>query len=297
MLINPGRETFINFPSSILPDKTVTVFLPEPAVPLRGKYPVVYLIGAIPKDAAAVQEFFARTDKKAILVGVNTTEEDLKNPAAVMAFFSRELIPYIDTNYPTFAEPAFRAVAARGEQGIRLLAALLTKKELFTRAFLLHSGTMPISFAGADENLRLLAAGTHEELAVLWQTLQESGRAYGTQVALRISEKIGLTEELDLDYLFAPQADVRPVKLEGSLQEKTLSIAAEQPVSFSVSVILENGMKFDYIPLSLRISPPYLDWNPLKGVLRPIPGAAAGKVKIGVIVDKLNFTAKIRLKK
>ena len=57
LLINPGRETFLNFPSaSVGNDKTVTVFLPEPAVPLRGRYPVIYLLGAGPDDAQAAQE-------------------------------------------------------------------------------------------------------------------------------------------------------------------------------------------------------------------------------------------------
>lgn len=297
MLINPGRETFINFPSAVLPDKTVTVFLPEAAVPLHGKYPVVYLLGAGPKDAAAVQDLLARSTKKAILVGVNITEGDLKNQPEILHFFSRELIPYIDTNYPTLSEPSSRAVAAQGAGQVRLLAALLAKKQLFARAFVSGSSPEPTSFAGADEKLRLLAAGNREELTVLWQTLQDAGRAYGAQVALRIAPQAALTDGLDLDYLFAAPSDVQMVKLEGQLGTKTLWMTPLAQANLSVWAVLANGMKFDYIPLSVRLSPPYLSWEPAQGVLRPVSGASAGKVKISVVVDKLIFTGKIRLKK
>ena len=297
MLLNPGRETFLNFPSAVFPDKTITIFLPEPAVPLHGKYPVVYVIGAIPKDAPAVQDLLARAAKKAIIVGVNLTEADLKKQGDVSTFFSRELVPYIDTNYPTLQEPVFRAIAASGPTGTRALAALLARKQLFARAFVLNSGTAPISFAGADGKLRVLAVGAREELAVLWQTLQDMGRKYGTQAVLQIAPETTWAESLNLDYLFADDADLQIVKLEGNTSSKNAFIARNSSVSFSVKALLANKMEFDYIPLNLRISPPYLSWDAALGVLKPIPGATAGKVKIGVTVDNLGYTAKIRLKK
>ena len=108
LLIHPGRETFLNFPSaSVGNDKTVTVFLPEPAVPLRGRYPVIYLLGAGPDDAQAAQEKLDGSARKAILVGVNFTDAELADTDKIATFFSRELVPYIDTNYPTVDEPAF----------------------------------------------------------------------------------------------------------------------------------------------------------------------------------------------
>ena len=113
MLINPGRETFLNFPSAIMGnDKTVTVFLPEPAIPLHKRYPVVYLLGAIPKEAPLVQQCLDRSNQKAILVGINFTEQDLADTDKIAAFISRELVPYIDVNYMTKDEPAWRGVAA-----------------------------------------------------------------------------------------------------------------------------------------------------------------------------------------
>lgn len=297
MLLNPGRETFLNFPSSVLPDKTITVFLPEATVPLHGKYPVVYLVGAGPKDAPAVQELLNKANHKAILVGINTTEEDLKNPETVTAFIAHELVPYIETNYVTLAESSSRAVAVSGAQGMKLLSSLLAKKELFARAFVLNGGEDAVSLAGASADLRLLGAGTRAELTVLWQTLQDTGRIYGPQAALQITDKTDLIGQLNLDYLFAPQADVKLVKLFGQLQPKNVFAASNATVTFTMQAQLANAMKFDYIPLSLHMSPPYLDWNAAQGVLRPIAGAAAGKVKISVVVDNIDFTAKLKLKK
>ena len=66
----------------------------------------------------------------------------------------------------------------------------------------------------------------------------------------------------------------------------------------AATVLLNNGMQFDYIPLSgLRLSPHYLDWNAQEGSLSVIHGAEKGKVKISFSVDKASFKSKIRLKK
>ncbi|MBO7238706.1 MAG: hypothetical protein J6U96_05490 [Elusimicrobiaceae bacterium] len=297
MLVKPGREVFVNFPSAILPDKAVTVFLPEPAVPLHQKYPVVYLLGVWPKDAPLAQEILEKSDQKAILVGLNVEEADLADPAKIVQFFSQELVPYIDTNYLTKDEPAFRAIAAYGPSGTKTAAALLARKQLFGRALLVNSGEEAISFAGADKDLRVLAAGNRAELTVLWQTLQEMGLPYGSQVALQMSNKASLFANLNLEYLFAKGADLAVDKLEGEITPKTLFITPQEQARADFRVTLENGMRFDYIPLDLRIAPPYLNWNAGLGVLHPVPGASAGKVKISVFVDKEKFEGKIKLKK
>ena len=297
MLVNPGRETFLNFPSAILPDKTVTVFLPEAAVPLKQKYPVVYMLGVWPKDAPVVQEVLDKSTQKAILVGLNVDEADLADSSKLVNFFSQELIPYIDTNYPTITEPSARAIAARGVAGTKVLAALLARKNLFGRAFVADSGLQPISFAGADKNLRVLASGPRAEVAVLWQTLSELGFSYGTRAAVLVRENANFLKELNLDYLFASAQDVEIDKIEGGVSPRMLFISPDQTAQLDVRVILNNGMSFDYIPLDLRLAPPYLSWDGVSGQLRPLPGATAGKVKITVFVDNLKFNTKIKLKK
>ena len=91
ILLNPGRETFINFPSQTLPGKTVTFFLPQQATPLTGRYPVVYVLGAIPKNAPLAQAFMDVTPHKALVVGINLTPEEMADAARVVRFFKREL--------------------------------------------------------------------------------------------------------------------------------------------------------------------------------------------------------------
>lgn len=298
MLINPSRETFINFPSAVLGnDKTVTVFLPEPAVPLRGKYPVVYLLGAGPKDAAAAQARLEASARKAILVGVNFDEKDLADTAKITAFFSRELVPYIDTNYPTVDDPSSRAVSSRGAAGAKALAALLARKNLFARAVIVDGGETPVSLAGSDRALRVLVAGKRSQ-AVVWQkTLEDMGLSYGPGFVTALGGDENLFSSLNLDYLFAPAQELAVKKLKGTVSPSVLYLEGEDKAKLSVSAQLANAMTFDYVPLSVRLSPPYLDWNAAAGELAPIPGAAAGKVKIGVFVDKKAFNGKIRLKK
>lgn len=89
ILINPWRETFLNFPSNTLPGKTVTFFLPEEKQPLQGRYPVVYVLGAIPKDAPAVFHFIQRANPKPLVVGINLTQEDLADAGRVTRFLRR----------------------------------------------------------------------------------------------------------------------------------------------------------------------------------------------------------------
>ena len=54
------------------------------------------------------------TPHKALVVGINLTPEEMADAARVVRFFKRELIPYVDTNYPTLADASHRAVAAQG---------------------------------------------------------------------------------------------------------------------------------------------------------------------------------------
>ena len=297
MLVKPGREIFVNFPSAILPDKAITVFLPEESVPLHQKYPVVYLLGVWPKDAPAAEAVLKQASRKAILVGLNVEESDLADPAKMVSFFSQELVPYIDSNYPTLDEPSFRVIGARGAAAVRVLGGLLARKQLFGRALIVNSGADTVSFAAADKKLRVLAAGSRAQMAALWKTLQGIKFAYGKQVALRIMPDASLFDVLNLDYLFAPEEELAVAEVGGNLSAKKLFIASTEKTEFSTWVKLRNAMRFDYIALDLRIAPPYLRWDAAAGVLQPIAGAGAGKVKISVAVDKAVFSTKLKLKK
>ncbi len=299
LLINPARETFLNFPSAILPNKTVTVFLPEPTVPLHRAYPVIYILGAIAKDAAAAQEVITRAEQKAILVGINTTEKDLQDPAKLANFFVQELVPYIEANYPTLPSSALRAVVAQGKEGLQAAAVLLAQRNLFARAVLVHTGTQPVALSGIDPQLRIWIEGTRSEIVPLQQTLEELGRRYGPDFVTHLAEPTdqAVWQAIEPDYLFAPVEQVRVNKIKGYLLGISLPLEAQaaQPITWKAR--LANKMLVDLIPLSLRITPPYLSWDALTGQVSVVSGAVPGKVKISVSVDKITWKGKISLKK
>lgn len=298
MIIHPGRETFIHFPSAVLGSKyTLTVFLPEDAVPLSRRYPVVYLLGAGPQQAREAQAFLAQ--HKALVVGINFQEADYQNRAKIVEFISRELMPYIDTNYLTFTDPSQRVIAARGK------SAALTAMELFAKPLLFEKLALA-SPADAIEQLQLPAAGsprvfvsgTQAELALAQEKLEALGLAYGEGFALQYADASqGLFDGVDYAYLTAAPQKAALKRLKGKLSLSALPLESDTPVKLSVTARLKNGRDYAYVPVSLRVSPPYFHWNAARGELSLLAGAEAGKVKISGGVDKTAFSVKIRLKK
>ncbi len=296
IIINPGRETFVFFPSAVLGNRyTVTVFLPEKAVPLSKRYPVVYLLGAGPAQAQQAQHFLQ--EHPALVVGVNFTEEDYQKQTKIVDFISSELIPYIDTNYLTLAEPAQRILAVRGEAVAQVAVSLAAKPELF-------SG---FSFASAAEALRnvrfaisaprVVVTGDQAQLAAAQGYLERAGLSYGEGFVFQYAaEPAGWFDALPLDYFLAPRQDILLRRLTASVEEKTLPLEGQKGVSLRVTAQLKNGKTFAYVPLSLRMSPPYLSWDAVSGGLRVVAGAEAGRVKIRGGVDKIEFSTKINLK-
>lgn len=297
MLINPSRETFIHFPSAALnSEKTVTVFLPERAVPLKERYPVVYLLGAGPKDARAAEALLAASRRKALLVGVNFEENDYADLDKIVRFMTRELIPYINVNYSVFDDPSSRAVVSGGAASAAAAAALLAQKNLFARAVILNGGEKPLSLEGAAESLRVLLAGERPQVFAWQQVLERKGLAYGPGFVTKLGER-GLLEAVNLDYLFAPSQELALKKLRGSLFPRVLTLSGGEDASLSLSAELADSVTFDYLPSAPKISPMYLDWNGKNGTLSVISGAQPGKVKISVSAAKTGFLGKIKLKK
>lgn len=297
MIINPGRETFIHFPSAALGNKyTVTVFLPEKSVPLSAYYPVVYLLGAGPKQAQEAQAFLEK--HKAVVVGINFEEADYQDGNRIAEFISRELMPYIDTNYLTLTRPENRVIAARGKSAAAVAMELFAKPNLF-------GGLSLASSADAVENInlpsgaaRVFVTGTQSELAFAQQKLEALGLPYGKGFALAYAgDAAGWFDGLPLDYFFAPADKAALRRLKARTDASSLPLGSEDTVSLTVTAVLKNGRTFAYVPVSLRVSPPYLDWDAARGELSVRSGAEAGTVQIRGGVDKTVFTAKIKLKK
>ncbi len=298
MVVKPFRETFLHFPSSTLAEDgvVVTVFLPEASVPLHQKYPVVYMLGVGPEDAQAVKDLQDSYTRKTLLVGLSLGENSTADAQKISTFIAHELVPYIDANYLTLTDPMYRALAVSGAEQAKLATELARKKELFGRFLLLNPGEKALSLAGADPRVRVLLAAERGELVVWQETLEDMGLGYGADFVTKLIKTDSLTEVLNPDYLFADSSAVRVKKLTGAVYPKNISLETGKAF-LSLEAVLSDGSVFDYIALSLRLSPPYLHWNAADGVLIPIAGAEAGKVKISVFVDKKKFSDKIQLKK
>ena len=298
MLINPFRETILHFPSAILAKENlvVTIFLPEAAVPLTQKYPTVYMLGVGPEQAEQIKKLQDSSAQKALLVGVSLGENASAETEQIAAFIARELVPYITANYLTIDDPVFRALALAGPDKAPLAVELLKKKDLFARLIFSAPGEKPVSVAGANGQLRSLFIGKRKELLTWQETLEDMSYTYGTNFVTKIAEEAKIEEMLDLDYLFAQVRAVRIRKLTGALFPKAIRLQ-EGGSYLSLKAVLNNGAVFDYIPLSVRMSPPYLAWNAVAGVLSPVSGAEAGQVNLSVSVDNVKFATKIQLKK
>ena len=296
LLINPGRETYINYPSQMLKTRfNVTVFLPEKYVPLKKQYPVILWLGAGPKQASQAEALQSRYP--ALVVGINWTEQDYAQPEQLASFITRELIPYIDTNYFTFAEPEKRLLVAEGEQASRL-ALLLLKRPYFAKAGALTALSQPGEYEGIPAGVRLYIRGEQAELAVAQQTLEAAQKTYGPDFVLHYNRASDTWwETARPDYAWAPQADVQIKRLEAALDAARLALGAGQAAHLRVWAVLKNGQFFDYIPAQVRMSPPYLTWEAATGSLYPVSGAEKTTVRLGAVVDKPGFSAKIRLKK
>lgn len=295
LLINPGRETYINYPSQILKSKFhVTVFLPEKRVPLKKQYPVILWLGAGPKQAPLAEELQARYP--AVIVGINWTEADYASPAKLEEFITRELMPYVDTNYFTFADPEKRLLVAEGEQASRLVFSLIRKPN-FAYAAAVTALSEPAVYENIPAQVRLYIRGEQAGLAVAQTALETAQKTYGTDFVLHYNRGNSWWETARPDYLWAPKDQVQLKRLEAAVNVKKLVLTENKPARLRVWAVLNNAQFFDYIPVQVRVSPPYLTWDAATGYLLPINGAEKATVRLGAVVDKPGFSAKIKLKK
>lgn len=296
MFVTAGRETFFNFPSEELGDKyTLTVFLPTEVAPVRQHYPVVYFIGLDRSDLDAFHAFAKKN--KVFLVGLFIEPKEMIALADKMyPFMMRELIPYIDTNYATQADPSGRILAARGEEASSVVLSVF-EKGIFGALSLQNPGDA-LKKMSVPLQSRVFIQGTQEELAIASRLFVSSGLQYGPQYAFDYAPfDAGWLDGVNIAYLTAPTEKVRVKKINLVLGGKTIPLEKGKSVSLQVYTTLANGLKTVFIPHELRMSPPYLDWQENMGMLRVRAGAETGLVKIAVGVDKVESFGQIYIKK
>lgn len=293
---HPGRETFVYFPSQELgPTNTVTFFLPEKSVPLSQSYPVIVALGVVPKQAQEVAKF--QQDHPAIVVGINFEEKDYATRAAqIERFLMRELLPYVDTNYLTKTGPENRILAVQGKSAARIALHVTQNPNLFGSVALFSPADV---WNDSDvPPVRTLVVGTQPELALAQETLEQYGKTYGPDFALRYYTPNGAWfNGIDTSYLWATRAQTQVKYARADVSLNKVSLAQPQDVFLRIWVVLANNSLFHYVPARLRISPPYLAWDPLRGVLKVVSGAVPGTVRVHNVVDKPEFAVKVRLKK
>lgn len=299
IFIHPGRETFVYFPSSALGNtNTVTFFLPEDFVPLSKNYPLVVMLGVVSKQAELVAQF--QQKNPAIVVGINFEEKDYtKRAAQIKQFLTKELLPYVDTNYLTKTGPENRILAVQGESAAKIALDVAQNPNLFGAVALIKPGNV-WQTQQKMPSVRMLVVGLQEELALAQKKLESRGKSYGPDFALRYAdENKGWFSQVDTSYLWAlpEQVQIKYAKADVSNDVISLSSTQAQETALRVWVILRNNLVFHYVPTSLRISPPVLSWQPDRGVLKVLSGAAPATVRVRSFVDNPAFSVKIKLKK
>ena len=296
MYVAPWRETYFNFPSQSLGDKyTLTVFLPEEAVPLKKAYPVVYFLGLPRSEKEAAQEY-ARTHE-VILLTVNLEEKDFRTLGDKLEnFVTRDLIPYIDTNY--FTDKNKRIFAVKGKFGTKALLPLVAKGNWTHRFFAAHPEDAFEDMPALPHGTRVFVQGNQAELASATDAFTKAGLLYGNGFALsyEMFESDWLSA-LPTEYLFAAEQDVSLKRVRMRLGTNTLPLTSGASVSLAAEGELANGLRFYAVPQAVRTSPPYLDWDATRGMLSVRSGAEFGTVAITAFVNNLSATQKITLKK
>lgn len=297
MIIKPGRETFAHFPSAVIGNShTLTVFLPEPFIPLKGTYPLAVLLGAGPKQAAEAEAFMQQN--KMIVAAVDFQDGDYADEQTIIRFVTRELLPYLETNYPVLSGAENRIIAARGEAGAKIALALLSVPEAFGGVALASPENVWEKIPLPKKSFRALVTGTQNELARAQQALEAAGFTYGTGFALEYARaESAWFGALSVKYFFAPQSEVALTRFSVQTSDKELPLDSGEEVFVRILAHLKNGLTYDYVPSALRISPVYLYWDAPRGSLSVLAGAEAGTVKIRPVVDKPSFSFKIKLKK
>lgn len=298
LFIAPGRETYFHFPTKAFGEKyNLRVYLPEAASQKAQKYPVIYVLGLEKDFREAVKKYLEH--HSALVVWVDFKQSDFEaDKEQIVQFFAQELLPYIDVNYFTFDTPEKRILAVYGEPAAKVAAQLLQKPELFNFAFFEQAQNGLDDLQKLSARARISVSGTQRDLALAGRALQKAGAQFGTQFVLHYTDgKKDAWRDVDLDYFFAPAEQLLPVKWQAFLSKNVLPAQAGETTRLQVIATLKNKTVSSYVPESLRVSPPFLEWDALNGTLQVRSGAEAGKVKISADAADLRFKTALKLKK
>ena len=299
LFVHPFREVFVNLPSETLGlGVRLTIFLPEEKIPLMKQYPLAIWVG-LPQDRLAAGEQIAQ--KYQLVLAVVSWEtwagNQVQDPHAVETFLHRELMPYLETNYSVLPGGENRILIGQGEKGAQAVLPLLKHPDWLGKIALVSPGTFDLLPTVSVKNIRFFIRGNQQELAHAQRILESAGISYGIGFAMRYDKaEVSALEAVDWTYLTAATSQLQLKRLEAAVQKSFLAVHQQDESGLRVWAKLHNGEWFDVVPTALRFSPPYLNWDPVSGLIKVVPGAAPGAVKVNGVVDNKRFSLKMKLK-
>lgn len=285
IFIKDGQEAITRFPSAYLKeDFKINIIFPKDYDTTKERYPAVYLISDKNLEKAYIDTaFYGRKSQnpKAVFITIDIDADF--NTQALAKFITLELFPYFETNYRILNTPEDRVLAASGEKALEIFEILSLKSGYFKNVALILTDTtaMP-AVEGAPSDISVWAAGSLSNMARLQTLLEKSGLSYLNNFAYRIintkTDK-PVWNEINLLYLLN-KGSRGFVEAKSYLGVQKLSEADAKPVTLWLNIKTKGKYLVDYIPQTVKMSPPFFMWDPSSAQLNLIPGAEAGNVKL-----------------
>lgn len=274
IFVKDGEEVITNFATSYLTvaPKIHIVFAQQTN---QERKPTVYIIADEEIDKAKIKEKLPAYFDKYFFVTVKV--EDTQ--ANFTPFLTRELLPYVEVNYPVSAKPQERTLIAKNTFALNYLANLPELFEYLQNAILGFDYSSSLPEIKAPKGLNLWACGPLENMAALHKSLAANDLVYLQDFAYSITKKGQVVEPANLDFLFNKEG--RKITKTNIVQLlDTLDLSKDFAAPFWLNLTAKGGYKLSYVPQSVRISPPFLSWDKEQGLFTIIPGATAGKVRV-----------------
>lgn len=274
IFVKDGEEVITNFETAYL-TSTPKVHIINPEGIEQERKPSIFIISSEEIDKEKIKSRLPAFYDKYVFITVKIdNKEDNFTP-----FLTLELLPYVEVNYPVSSKPQERTLIAKNSFALNYLANLEELFEYIQNGILGFDYSSALPEINAKKGLNLWACGPLENMAALHLSLAKNGLEYLKDFAYNITKKDQLVDPANLDFLFNKEG--RKVKSQTVYQQfKILDLNNNFGSEFWLNLTTKNGYKLSYIPQSVRVSPPFLNWNKEQGIFEIISGAATGKVKV-----------------
>ncbi len=287
VFVKEGEEIITNFESAYL-TAAPKIHIIMPSENKQERKPSIYIIDSQEIDRAKIQERLPNFFDKYFFVTVK-----LENDEADFApFLTRELLPYVEVNYPISSKPKERTLIAKNTFAINYLANLPELFEYLQNAILGFDYTSALPKIEAPKGLNLWACGPLENMAALHVSLAKNNLVYLQDFAYNITKKDQLVEPANLEFLFNKEGR-KIVKTNVYQPLVNLDLSKDFAAPLWLNLTTKGGYNLAYVPQSVRVSPPFLNWDNEQGIFTVIPGATVGKVKVD---GKTEFGKKFKTK-